>query len=129
MKKGDTTVLHFKIDEALYLGFQSLFKDFNPLHTDLSFAKSKGFREQVMYGNILGGFLSFFIGESLPSPDVIIHSQEIKYLHPFYLGDELTLTATVEDVHESVKVVEFKFVFSNVPGQKIAKGRINIGLI
>jgi 3-hydroxybutyryl-CoA dehydratase len=129
MQKGDKFTVTFKVDDAVYSGFKALFKDLNPLHTDADFAKQKGFKDRVMHGNILGGFLSYFIGECLPTKDVVIHSQEIKYLNPIYLGDELFLTANVEDVFESVNVVEFKFIFENQDRQKVAKGRINIGLL
>ena len=67
--------LNFTVTESIYLGFIENFQDKNPLHTNESFAVSKGFKSKVMHGNILNGFLSYFIGEALPSKDVIIHSQ------------------------------------------------------
>ena len=129
LKKGETYNLYFEVTESVYSGFKDTFKDNNPLHTDAVFAGKKGFKGEVMYGNILGGFLSYFIGEGLPMRDVIIHSQDIKYLAPFYLNDKLELKAVVVDVFESVNVVEIKYVFENQDKQKIAKGNINIGLI
>ena len=82
MLKGDSFSKEFIIDNEIYIGFINLFKDRNPLHTDIAFAKEKGFNATVMHGNILGGFLSYFIGECLPEKNVIIHSQEIKYYNP-----------------------------------------------
>jgi 3-hydroxybutyryl-CoA dehydratase len=129
LKKGDLFSLDFPVTEMIYKGFGEIFRDQNPLHTNTVFAKEKGFREEVMYGNILGGFLSYFIGEGLDTKNVIIHSQEIKYLNPFYLNDMLTLRVEVVDVYDSVNVVEMKFLFENEEKTKIAKGKINIGLI
>ena len=62
MKQGDTFTNSFVISEQIYNKFVELFGDRNPLHTDASFAVSQGFRDKVMHGNILNGFLSFFIG-------------------------------------------------------------------
>jgi 3-hydroxybutyryl-CoA dehydratase len=129
LKKEDRFIVKYKVSEKLYQGFIALFEDKNPLHTDTAFAQKKGFSSVVMHGNILGGFLSHFIGECLPSKDVIIHSQEIKYLNPVYLNDELSLVAVIQEIYESVAVVEIKYHFENAGGVKVAKGKINIGLI
>ena len=129
MKKGDSYTCTFITNSSIYEGFKTTFGDHNPLHTDADFAVKKGFKAIVMHGNILGGYLSYFIGEELPDKNVIILSQEIKYLLPVYLDDELTLHATVDHVSEAVKVIEFIFNFKNQHLQKIAKGKITIGLI
>ena len=111
-----------------HAGFIDLFEDKNPLHTNKDFAHAKGFKDTVMHGNILGGFLSYFIGECLPSKNVIIHRQEIKYMNPVYLNDTLDLKAEVSDVFDSVGAVEFKFQFEK-GNLKIAKGNFQIGSI
>jgi 3-hydroxybutyryl-CoA dehydratase len=129
MLRGDSFSQEFIIDREIYNGFIKLFRDENPLHTDISFAKKKGFTSTVMHGNILGGFISYFIGECLPIKNVIIHSQEIKYYNPVFLNDRLFFTAKVSDIFESVSVVMFDFLFENEHKQKIAMGKIQIGLI
>ena len=130
MKKGDTFSHEFLLSSDIYKGFVSLFNDNNPLHTDKQFANSKGFADVVMHGNILGGFLSYFIGECLPLKNVIIHSQEIKYMKPVFRDQLLVLKAEVNDVFESVNVVEFKFTFMNkIDSMQVAKGKIQIGII
>jgi len=126
---GDKFREKFHVSHAVYEGFISIFKDKNQLHTDESFATGHGFKKRVMYGNILNGFLSFFIGECLPDKKVIIHSQEIQYKNPVYLNDELTLAAEVTGISESVGVVEFKFNFKNSDALVVAKGKIQIGLL
>jgi 3-hydroxybutyryl-CoA dehydratase len=119
----------YDVDDRVYNGFISLFKDNNPLHTDVVYAKQKGFTTKVMHGNILNGFISHFIGECLPTREVMIYSQDIKYSRPVFLSDKLTLHAVVEDFHESVMTAEIKFHFENQDGIKVAKGKISIGLI
>jgi 3-hydroxybutyryl-CoA dehydratase len=129
MVKDDTYTHVFEVTETVYNGFLSVFNDRNPLHTDDSFAQSKGFRNKVMHGNILNGFLSFMIGECLPDKNVMIHSQTIDYKKPVYLGDKLEMTATIKDVHESVNAAEIGFTFTNQDGVKVAKGKIQIGFL
>ena len=119
----------FVVTQAVYDGFQQCSGDFNPLHTQEAFAKSKGFPECVMYGNILNGFVSYFIGMLLPTPDVIIHSQDIRFKNPVFLNDELDFTAKVEDVSEVVNTVIFKYAFRNAAGKLVARGHVQIGII
>jgi len=129
MIKGQEFLHTFQVTDSVYNGFIEIFKDKNPLHTDEAFAQAKKFREKVMHGNILNGFLSYFIGECLPVKDVIIQTQEIKFALPVYLNDKLDFYARVEDVFESVNTIEFKFHFSNAENKKVAKGKIQIGII
>ena len=129
MNKGDLFTCTFKVSPDIYQGFISLFKDTNPLHTDEKFAVSKGFTTKVMHGNILNGFLSYFIGECLPVKDVLIQTQEIKYLKPVYINEQLTLHAEIEEVYESVNTIEFKYFFENQDKVKVARGKIQLGLL
>ena len=69
----------FVIFKNTHQNFIQLSEDRNPLHTNNEFAISKGFKGIVMHGNILNAFISYFIGECLPTKDVIIHSQEIQF--------------------------------------------------
>lgn len=128
MQIGDVFTHTFQVSEAVYRGFQQTFKDYNPLHTLDEVAREKGFAGKVMHGNILNGFLSYFIGEGLPVKDVIIHSQSISFHKPVYLNDVLRFQAEITDFSESVKVVAFGFYFENESGKKVAKGKIQIGL-
>ena len=128
-KSGDTFDESFIVSDEIYNTFIQLFKDQNPLHTNDQFAKEKGFKKRVMHGNILNGFLSYFIGECLPSKNVIIHSQEIQFKNPVYLNDELKFNAVVTGVHDSVNAVEFKFEFKNTEAKTVAKGKIQIGVL
>jgi 3-hydroxybutyryl-CoA dehydratase len=128
-KTGDKFERGFVVSQSVYDGFTKTFGDNNPLHTDSQYAKNYGFTGKVMHGNILNGFLSFFIGECLPVKNVVIHAQEIQYKNPVYLNDTLSFQAAVSDVSEAVNVVEFKFIFKNSDAKVVSKGKIQIGIL
>jgi 3-hydroxybutyryl-CoA dehydratase len=127
--KGGILTHQFLVTGSVYQYFQECSGDKNPLHTDDSFARNKGFKERVMYGNILNAFLSYFIGESLPTKDVIIHSQDIVYKKPVYMNDRLDFEAKIDGIYESVETVEFSFKFINCDKQIVAKGHVQIGIL
>jgi 3-hydroxybutyryl-CoA dehydratase len=129
IKPGEKYSIPFVVNAPVYEGFITTFNDRNPLHTDFGFAVSKGFKGKVMHGNILNGFLSYFIGECLPIKNVAIQHQTIKFALPVYLNDELIFNAEVAEVFETVNAYLFKFYFQNSEGKKVARGEIRIGLL
>jgi acyl dehydratase len=128
-EKGNVFIREFSVNGDVYFSFMNTFKDKNPLHVDAAFATAKGFKGPVMHGNILNGFLSYFVGECLPTKNVIIHSQEIQFKQPVYLDEKLKLEAVVDEVHESVNAVVFKFTFKNEASKTVSKGKIQIGIL
>lgn len=128
-KVGDKFEEVFVLKKETYQGFIEVFKDKNPLHTNRQFAIDKGFEGMVMHGNILNGFLSYFIGEKLPTKDVIIHSQEIQFKNAIYLNDELVFYTEIIGIYDSVNAVEFKYDFKNKEAKIVAKGKFQIGLL
>jgi acyl dehydratase len=118
----------FEVTELTYKGFQSIFLDQNILHTNSEYAKSKGFENKVMYGNILNGFVSYFVGELLPDKNVIIQKQETSFHKPVYMEDSLDFEASLVEYFESVNSYIFKYKFKHERGI-VAKGKVQIGLI
>jgi acyl dehydratase len=128
MQEGLRISHQFSINSDIYKGFKKTFKDENILHTNEEYAQEKGFREKVMHGNILNGFISFFVGELLPDKNILIQKQEISFHKPVYLNDNLIFEAILSEVYESVNSFVFKFKFKNESGL-VAKGKVQIGKI
>jgi len=129
-KEGQKYKQTFTVTQEVFDSFQTCSQDRNPLHTDTTYAQSKGYPEKVMYGNILNAFISFFIAECLETKNVMIQSQSINFRNPVFLNDILTFAAEIYGVHESVDTVEFKFTFANRQnGVVVANGKISISVI
>ena len=113
VKLGTIFTHKFKVTKETSNLFINLSQDRNPLHVDLSFSVSKGFKSKVTHGNIQNCFLSYFVGEIFPIKEVMILSQSIKFKNPVYENDTLTFESKVINYVESMKVFEFKFKFKN----------------
>lgn len=122
----------YHVSDDVYFGFQRISSDYNPLHTDEAFAKSKGFLERVMYGNILNAFVSHFVGMALPTRDLMIQTQDIQFRKPVYLGDTVVLKSSVEETSAAVKIIIFKLRFYRKVNKKqelVATGHVQIGML
>ena len=124
----DTFDEKFKISDDLVTDFIKLSNDRNPLHTIDKFAIDKGFKSRVVHGNLQNCFISYFIGECLPSKNVMILSQTIKFKNPVYINDILYLKVKIIGVFESVGLIEFDFKFTNQLDKIISNGIIKIKL-
>lgn len=122
----------YKVTPEVYQHFQLCSGDMNPLHTDEAFAREKGFEGCVMYGNIINAFISHFVGMLLPTPHVMIQSQDISFHKPVFLNDDITLEASIDTVSEAVNIINYKLKFYKTIAtgrQLVAKGHVQIGLL
>lgn len=129
MQEGDKFCESYIINKDIYQGFINLFKDDNPLHINSAFAITKNFKDKVMHGAILAGFLSHFIGACLPIKNVLVQTYEIHFLKPIFLNDELLFEAIIIGIFESVNTIEFKYKFSTSSKTIVSKGKILISII
>lgn len=111
LKVGTKFYHKFEITKDIVDQFIQLSKDKNPLHVDKNYSISKGFKKEVVHGNIQNCFLSYFIGELFPIKDVIILSQSIKFKNPTYINQNLLFESTIINFVDSVLVCEMKFEF------------------
>ena len=121
--------IDFMVSENEYTSFQKCSKDMNPLHVDEAFAQAHGFRERVMYGNILNAFVSYAVGMELPTQDVILLTQSIQYKNPVFLNDKLVMKIKTVNISEAVQSVELVYRIYNNEKKVVAKGNIMIGVL
>ncbi|OGX38720.1 MAG: hypothetical protein A3D87_03560 [Omnitrophica WOR_2 bacterium RIFCSPHIGHO2_02_FULL_50_17] len=130
IRQGQTISKEYRITDEIHEIFSELFGDRNPLHVDDKYAVSKGFHAKVVHGAVLGGFLSNFIGMELPYKNVVIHSLEIDFVKPNYVGDYLRIEARVDQVSEAVKVFVLKINIMNLMrGYVCAKAKVQVGIL
>ncbi len=127
-KIHDTFDQKFNISSDLVNEFINLSNDRNPFHTNDDFAIKKGFKSRVVQGNLQNCFISYFVGECLPSKNVMILSQTIKFKKPVYMKDILYFNAKIIGIFESVRLIEFDYKFINQLNQVVSIGNIKIKL-
>ncbi|MFV5694906.1 MaoC family dehydratase [Flavobacterium sp. LB3P122] len=118
-----------EIDEARMQRFLEISGDNNPMHIDAEYAKSKGMIGRVVYGMLTSSFYSTLVGVYLPGKFALLHSIEVQFLKPVFIGDELVIIGEVSSVNEMFRQIEVKAYILNQNLEKISRAKIKIGLV
>ena len=93
------------ITEADVVAFAGLSGDFNPLHTDATFAASTPFGQRVAHG-MLAASVSTGLGQTLgifEGTTLALLGQTFEYKGPVFFGDTIRLRLTVRQTRPSSK--------------------------
>lgn len=119
---GETHSLRKKITEADVQKFVEMTGDDNPLHVDRAYAETTAFKDIVVHGMLGASFISTVIGTKLPGPGALWVSQDMEFLLPVRLGDELLISCTVLKKHERERLLELETRIVNQNQQVVLTG-------
>lgn len=120
----------YVITQLVYENFLALFGDRSPLHVDSAYAQQCGFRDTLMHGAILNGFISNFVGMVFPGGKSLELSVDIRFLLPSFLGDTLRLRGEIAQKLDSRDVVVLHLTFVNQSHDAtVATARVQIKMM
>ena len=102
---GDSYSEKFVITDDVVNKFADFSKDFNPLHIDQDYAKSRGYSRQISHGVIQLSYLSKIIGMDFPGPGAIWMNQTVDWLIPVLAGDTIEIILTIKGKSFSAKIL------------------------
>ena len=127
---GDQESFIYHLDENKMRLFREISGDENPLHTDIDFAKEKGYSENVVYGQLTAAALSTLAGMYIPGKLSIIHKIETNFLKPVFLSKcPLQVMGTVKEKDKRFKTITLKFEMFDTEHVKVCKGKMRIGFL
>lgn len=127
---GDKESFSYNIDTTKVDMFRRISGDENPLHTDIDYAREKGYNENVVYGLLTAAALSTLAGMYMPGKYSIIHTIETCFLKPVFLSKcPLTVTGTVKEKDERFQTITLKVEIYNSDMEKVCKGKMRIGFL
>jgi 3-hydroxybutyryl-CoA dehydratase len=115
----------YVITKEKYQQFIAVSDDTHQLHVNSEYAKSKGFNDIVVHGNILNCILSNVIGMKLNLANVMIINQSINYRKPVYINDKLTIKLHLKNEVSFLPGIDLEFKFFRLD-ELIANGTILI---
>lgn len=115
--------------DELIRKFADLSGDHNPLHLDEDYAASTQFGKRIAHGMITGAFISGVLGDELSVRRIVYLGQTMKFRAPVFIGDSVTVNATVKNVREDKPVVTIETNCVNQDGSVVVQGEAVIMLL
>lgn len=91
LNTGDTAAVTHRVTERDLILFATVSGDVNPVHLDEEFAAATPFKGRIAHGMLSGALISAAIACELPGPGSIYIGQEMRFLRPVRLGDEIRI--------------------------------------
>ena len=127
---GYEVSFNYEITEEKMQKFLEITGDINPLHNDLSYAKSKGYSEKVVYGMLTSSILSTLAGVYLPGEKSLIHEVSVSFVKPVFISNcPLIVKGKVINKDERFKQIEIKCGIFDKNGDKVLRGNMKIGFV
>jgi acyl dehydratase len=126
LRVGDLFTVSRKFAQKDVINFSKISKDFNPVHFEKRFAKTKGFDRRICHGLLVGSLITEIGGQI----GWLASSISFKFKKPVYFDDAVTCDFTITDLNDKGRAVA-SAVFKNQEGTIVMeadlKGIIPIG--
>lgn len=126
---GDKAELMHIITQEDIKKFVDLTGDDNKLHVNNEYAKNTSFKKPVAHGMLGASFISTIIGTKLPGDGALWYAQNIEFLLPVRVGDELTIKAEVVKKVERTNSIELTTDIFNQNREKVTSGYAKVKII
>ncbi len=123
---GHATEFQRTILEADVALFASLSGDRNPHHLDENFVRDTRFEKRLVHGAFLIGLISAGLTD-LTGPGYVYLGQEVRFKNPVFIGDTVTVRATVSKRREDKPIISVDTVVERADGVAAVTG--NAGLM
>ena len=114
------------INDEIVDNFAKISGDFNPLHMDEQYAIKTKFGKRVCHGMLLSSFFSRLVGMYLPGKNALYFSQNLNFVEPCFIGDQVTVKGEVIDKSESTKIIKLKTTIKNQDGKSLIEGTAQV---
>ena len=128
LAEGMTATVDFAVTSDEMHAFAALSGDYNALHHDASFARTKGFEGVVVYGGLIVAKISQLIGMKLPGGDAVWMGLSLRFRKPLYVGQQARLVGTIARLSDSTRVVGLRIEVRSA-GHLLAEGDVEARVV
>ena len=126
LKIGQKASVQKTFTAADVTAFAGISLDVNPIHMSDGYAKDTLFGKRIVHGILTSGLISAVLGNQLPGPGTIYLGQELKFMAPVYLGDDITATVEVVELRADKKIVKLNTTCVNQDGKTVISGMATV---
>jgi 3-hydroxybutyryl-CoA dehydratase len=124
--QGLRASISFTISQQDLKDFQRISGDFNPIHSDIEFARRHGYEKPIVFGGLLVAKISQFIGTQIPGAGCLWHSLSIQFRNPLFTDETAMLQAQVTYANSDLKVAQMQMTIYREK-TLIAEGKVQVG--
>ncbi|MAG47685.1 enoyl-CoA hydratase [archaeon] len=95
LKEGMKGTYSKKITQEDVDAFIKICDDVNPIHVSEEFAAKTPLKTKIVHGILTSSLISNVVGTKIPGPGSIWLDQNLKFLKPVYINDEITATSEI----------------------------------
>tara|TARA_B110000438_G_C15788316_1_gene639465 strand:+ start:1118 stop:1528 length:411 start_codon:yes stop_codon:yes gene_type:complete len=112
--KGKIKKEKFKLTKNNIKRFSIITLDKHPLHTNLAYAKEKGFEDIIVQGLFLSSLAVGQITDKLIGTKTLIIAQDFNYHIPIYVNNEFLISSQIKDINLKFKIalIEVKIIIA-----------------
>jgi len=129
IKIGDKAELKHVITQEDVERFVELTGDDNKLHVDKNYGGKSVFKRPIVHGMLGASFISTVIGTKLPGDGALWFAQNLEFLLPVRVNDEMLIKAEVIKKINALKVIELKTDIYNQDKQKVTTGTAKVKIM
>ena len=123
LKVGDKVSLKRAFSQTEVIEYAKLTGDNNPLHVDPEFAAESSFGRPIVHGLLVSGLISALLGSKLPGEGTIYLGQELKFLAPVFVDEEIEAVVEVVDIRQDKPIVTLRTCCFNMQGEMVLEGK------
>lgn len=101
--------------------FAALSGDYNPLHTDIEYAKQSGFSSRVVHGMLIGSVCSNLVGMHLPGEKCLLLKESLSFHLPVFVDQSLLFEGKVVSKSISTGILDIEIIIHR-EHEKVASG-------
>jgi acyl dehydratase len=111
-----------KFTDADVREFARVSSDTNPIHLDDVAASCSIFGKRIVHGILVTGLISAVLGTNLPGEGTIYLGQEVSFLAPVFLDDEITAEVEIMELQADRKIAKLSTNCHNRDGKQVITG-------
>ena len=119
---GQKASIQKTISAADITAFAGVSLDVNPIHMSEKYAENNPFGQRIVHGMLTASLISAVLGIQLPGPGTVYLGQELRFVAPVFLGDDITAEVEIIELREDKKIVKLNTTCYNQDGKKVITG-------
>jgi acyl dehydratase len=108
--------------------FSRISGDKNPVHLNDDYAAATTFGKRIVHGILVTGLISAILANQLPGEGTIYLGQEISFLAPVYLNEEIRAEVEITELRADKKIVKLSTNCFRLDGTQVIRGNATVKL-